>query len=172
MILGTDDGWQAALVEHYVGERFLNKGNTALADSYTTVDASVAYHAADWDVQLSGENLTDERDPVAESELGDAQFYTLPGRSVWLRLSHRRLNSVSANERLLGFVLGAAVAGSFENEADNGGSSGASRARHIEPRGAGWSCMVALQPWSSGADRRHSDRRRGIGSRCDCGASQ
>ena len=27
-----------------------------------------------------GENLTDERDPVSESELGEAQYYLLPAR--------------------------------------------------------------------------------------------
>ncbi len=35
-----------------------------------------------WELRLDGYNLTDRRDPVAESELGDAQFYRLPGRSV------------------------------------------------------------------------------------------
>ena len=35
------------------------------------------------EVRLDGWNLTDERDPVSESELGDAQYYRLPARS-WL----------------------------------------------------------------------------------------
>lgn len=31
-----------------------------------------------------GENLTDERDPVAESELGDGQYYRQTARNVRL----------------------------------------------------------------------------------------
>ena len=31
--------------------------------------------------RVDGENLSDRRDPVAESELGDAQYYRLPARS-------------------------------------------------------------------------------------------
>ncbi|MFZ1614268.1 MAG: hypothetical protein WAT51_08865 [Holophaga sp.] len=31
---------------------------------------------------LLGQNLSDRRNPVAESELADAQYYRLPGRRV------------------------------------------------------------------------------------------
>ena len=33
-------------------------------------------------LRMDGVNLTDERDPITESELGDAQFYRMPGRTV------------------------------------------------------------------------------------------
>ena len=32
-------------------------------------------------MRLDGRNLGDEREPVAESELGDAQYYLQPSRS-------------------------------------------------------------------------------------------
>lgn len=40
-------------------------------------------------LRLDGTNLTDRRDPVAESELGDAQFYRPPGRMRGVSLSTR-----------------------------------------------------------------------------------
>jgi len=72
-------GFSGYAVWNYVGERFLNKGNTSVADSYSTLDAGIGYRFPKWELRLDGYNLTDERDPVAESELGDAQFYRLSG---------------------------------------------------------------------------------------------
>jgi outer membrane receptor protein involved in Fe transport len=60
-----------------VGSRYLNKRNTALADSYATIAALVGYRSGRFELRVSGRNLTDRRDPVAESELGDAQYYRL-----------------------------------------------------------------------------------------------
>ena len=64
---------------NYIGERWLNKRNTALAEAYTTLDATVGVHLGKADLRVAGRNLTDERDPVAESELGDAQYYRSRG---------------------------------------------------------------------------------------------
>jgi iron complex outermembrane receptor protein len=75
-------GFTAWVVGNYVGERYLNKRNTALAGSYTTLGAGVGWRFERLTVRLDGANLTDERPPVAESELGDAQYYLLPARSV------------------------------------------------------------------------------------------
>jgi len=77
-------GLNANVIWSYVGPRYLNKGNTSVADSYTTVDAGVGYRFDRWELRLDGYNLSNRRDPVAESELGDAQFYRLPGRSALL----------------------------------------------------------------------------------------
>jgi len=63
---------------HYVGSRWLNKRNTALADGYADIAASLGWRNARWEVRADARNLTDERPPVAESELGDAQYYRLP----------------------------------------------------------------------------------------------
>jgi outer membrane receptor protein involved in Fe transport len=47
-------------------------------------DAGVSYAWDRWEIRADGYNLSDRRDPVAESELGDAQYYRLPARSYWL----------------------------------------------------------------------------------------
>src|SRR6185436_10091482 len=77
-------GFNGSVQVEYVGDRFLNKRNTALAPSYTTYAAGLGYRFERWDLRLQGNNLSDERDPVAESELGDAQYYLLPARNVQL----------------------------------------------------------------------------------------
>jgi iron complex outermembrane receptor protein len=79
-------GWRGSLVVDRVGERWLNKRNTALAPAYTTVDATLGYRFTRCELRLSGRNLGDRRDPVAESELGEAQYYRLPGRRLELGL--------------------------------------------------------------------------------------
>ena len=75
-------GINAEVVWNYVGSRYLNKGNTAVAGSYTTVDAGIGYRFERWELRVDGYNITNRRDPVAESELGDAQFYRLSGDTV------------------------------------------------------------------------------------------
>ena len=88
LIYAPARGFLGSVVANYVGDRFLNKRNTALAPSYTVWEAGLGYRADRWEVRLDGENLGDERSPVAESELGDAQYYRLPARTVrlWLGL--------------------------------------------------------------------------------------
>ena len=58
----------------------LNKRNTALAPPFTTVDVGIGYRLERWELRLDGRNLGDKRDPISESELGDAQYYRLPAR--------------------------------------------------------------------------------------------
>jgi outer membrane receptor protein involved in Fe transport len=70
-----------AEVQH-VGSRFLNKRNTALAPGYTTLAAALGWRFKRYEVRVDGTNLTDRRDPVAESELGDAQYYRLHARRI------------------------------------------------------------------------------------------
>jgi len=60
-----------------VGSRYLDKRNRALAGTYTTLGALMGWRNERLEVRLSGRNLTDRRDPVSESELGDAQYYRL-----------------------------------------------------------------------------------------------
>ncbi len=64
----------------YTGSRFLNKRNTALAEGFATVAVSAGYRTRRWELRVDARNLGDRRDPVAESELGDAQYYLLPSR--------------------------------------------------------------------------------------------
>jgi outer membrane receptor protein involved in Fe transport len=75
-------GFNASAIAQYVGSRFLNKRNTALAESYTTWAAGFGYRFGRAEVRVDGVNLSDERPPVAESELGDAQYYILPARTI------------------------------------------------------------------------------------------
>jgi iron complex outermembrane receptor protein len=82
-------GFNAMVRYQYVGDRFLNKRNTALAPSYETWAAGIGYRFPRWEIRLQGENLSDERPPVAESELGDAQYYRLPARTYRLMWSTR-----------------------------------------------------------------------------------
>lgn len=67
---------------NYTGNRFLNKRNTALAEGFVAVGISAGYRTPRWEARLDARNLGDRRDPVAESELGDSQFYLMPSRRV------------------------------------------------------------------------------------------
>lgn len=82
-----EDGLSAWATWNLVGERYLNKRNTALAPSFDTYSAGLGYRFDAWSLAFLGENLTDERDPVAESEFGDAQYYRQPAASYELRVS-------------------------------------------------------------------------------------
>ncbi|MHB1272218.1 MAG: TonB-dependent receptor [Rhodanobacter sp.] len=82
------EGVTAYAVADYNGAHFLDRLNTARAGGYTTFDAGIGYRHAAWELRLDGYNLSDRRDPVAASELGIAQFYRLPARSVQLSVSH------------------------------------------------------------------------------------
>ncbi len=82
LVFGGTEGAQASVVYSYIGERFLNKRNTARAGDYETIDASLGWDFGDWTMRVTGSNLTDKRPAIAESELGDAQYYLLPARHV------------------------------------------------------------------------------------------
>jgi iron complex outermembrane receptor protein len=66
----------------YVGSRFLDKRNTAPVGGYATLSASAGYRSGRWEVRVCGRNLTNRRDAVSESELGDAQYYRMVARRV------------------------------------------------------------------------------------------
>jgi outer membrane receptor protein involved in Fe transport len=70
-----------------VGSRFLDRLNTALTPAYATLSAGVGYRAGEWEVRVEGRNLSNRREPVSASELGDGQYYLLPARRVNLTLS-------------------------------------------------------------------------------------
>jgi outer membrane receptor protein involved in Fe transport len=72
----------AEVFSNYIGERFLNKRNTAKAEAYSTIDASAGAKLGRVGILVAGRNLSDRRDPVAESELGEAQYYRLTARVV------------------------------------------------------------------------------------------
>jgi iron complex outermembrane receptor protein len=82
VLLAPPKGALAGVELGYVGSRYLNKRNTALADGYATLSVLCGYRFPGWALRLDARNLTDERPPVAESELGDAQYYRLPSRRI------------------------------------------------------------------------------------------
>ena len=74
-------GFNISLIGQYVGSRYLDKRNTALASATTTWSAGVGYRFGRSEIRVDGVNLHNSRDPVSESELGDAQYYLLPART-------------------------------------------------------------------------------------------
>jgi outer membrane receptor protein involved in Fe transport len=81
VVYAPAEGFTAQAGLDSVGRRFLDQRNRAEADAYTAWWAGVGYRWSGWEVRADGRNLGDERAPVAESELGDAQYYLLPSRS-------------------------------------------------------------------------------------------
>lgn len=87
LIYSPPKGINGSFLVNYVGDRFLNKRNTAPTAAYTTLTWGAGYRFGKNNIRFDMENATDERPPVSESELGDAQYYILPARSyrvTWL----------------------------------------------------------------------------------------
>lgn len=84
VIWAPKSGFTAHGEVRYTGSRYLNRRNTALAPSFTSYSAGIGWHHKNWAVRLDGENLSDARDPVSESELADAQYYRLAARQIWV----------------------------------------------------------------------------------------
>ena len=82
LIVAPASGFVGDVIVKYVGDRFLNKRNTALAEPFTTVDIGAGYRLNRWELRVDGRNLGNRRDAVSESELGDAQYYRLTARRV------------------------------------------------------------------------------------------
>lgn len=80
-------GWRGSLTMNYAGRRFLDALNTVEAGGYVVVDASLAYRFDRFTVALAGANLTNRRDPILRSELGEGQLYRMPGRRMFVSLS-------------------------------------------------------------------------------------
>ena len=80
VIVAPANGFVGDVIVKYAGDRYLNKRNTALAVPFTTVDLGFGWHHERWEIRLDGRNVGDRRDPISESELGDAQYYRLTAR--------------------------------------------------------------------------------------------
>ena len=77
-----EKGLVASADIQYIGSRFLDKRNTALADGYAEISTGLGWRVGRLELRVDGRNLTDRRPAVSESELGDAQYYRLPARRV------------------------------------------------------------------------------------------
>jgi outer membrane receptor protein involved in Fe transport len=75
-------GLMGGVEMNYTGSRFMDKRNRALAEGFATVGLSAGYRTPRWEIRVDAHNLGDRRDPVAESELGDAQYYLMNSRRV------------------------------------------------------------------------------------------
>ena len=82
VMVAPESGFVGNLTFKYVGDRYLNKRNSALAPGFPAVDIGAGYRFDRYEVRLDGRNLGDARDPVSESELGDAQYYLMTARRV------------------------------------------------------------------------------------------
>jgi outer membrane receptor protein involved in Fe transport len=80
VIVAPSTGFIGDLIFKYAGDRYLNKRNTALAEPFATVDIGAGYRLQRWDLRIDGRNLGDRRDPISESEIGDAQYYRMTSR--------------------------------------------------------------------------------------------
>ena len=85
--LAPTQGLNFALISNYIGDRYLDRRNTASAGDYFTYDAQVGYHYRRYGISLNGYNLSGARAPVAESEFGEGSYYLLPARTVLVNLS-------------------------------------------------------------------------------------
>jgi outer membrane receptor protein involved in Fe transport len=84
LTLAPDRGFIAHVALNYTGDRFMNMRNTAPAAAFSTVDAGIGYRTGRAEFRLDGRNLGDNRDPISESEVGDAQYYRMPAMSLQL----------------------------------------------------------------------------------------
>ena len=88
LLFAPKSGFNANASVNYVGDRWLNMRNTAPAKPYTTWSAGIGYRMSHGELRLDGWNLSNVRPPIAESELGDAQYYLLPARSFDISYRH------------------------------------------------------------------------------------
>ncbi len=86
LIVSPDQGFVASAILKYAGDRYLNKRNTALAEPFTTIDIGAGYRRDRIEIRIDGRNLSNRRDAISESELGDAQYYRMTARRVDLTL--------------------------------------------------------------------------------------
>jgi iron complex outermembrane recepter protein len=75
-------GLQAAANMNGEGSRFLDDANRHVSGAYGMLDARIGFRRDGWQIALRGTNLTDRREPVVRSELGDGQVYLLQPRRV------------------------------------------------------------------------------------------
>ena len=80
-------GLQIAANLNGEGARFLDNANLHSSGAYGVVDAMVGYRWSRLRIALKGSNLTDRREPVVPSDLGDGQLYLLLHRHVDLSLA-------------------------------------------------------------------------------------
>jgi iron complex outermembrane receptor protein len=87
IVFAPRNGLGFSLTVNHTGRRYFDSLNSAAAGGFSVVDGSVAYRFDHWTMSLAASNLTDRRDPVLPSELGEGQFYRLSGRRTFVSVS-------------------------------------------------------------------------------------
>ncbi len=77
-------GWVAV---QRVGKRALDRDNGVFLEPFSQVDAGLSLEVSRARVTVSGRNLGDDRHVVAESDIGDHQFYIAPPRRYMAEIS-------------------------------------------------------------------------------------
>jgi outer membrane receptor protein involved in Fe transport len=72
-------GWVAL---RHQGERALNRRNSFFDTPFSQVDAGLSFVVQRLSLSVAGRNLGDDRHYVAESEIGDSQFYVASPRRI------------------------------------------------------------------------------------------
>jgi len=83
-------GLQIAANLNGEGSRFLDDANLHPFGAYGVFDAMIGYRWSDLQLMLRGTNLTDRREPILPSELGDGQLYLLQRRHIDLSIAWSR----------------------------------------------------------------------------------
>ena len=71
------------------GIRPLTRRNTFYTDSFYEWDAGASWEFSWGRVSLVGRNLGDDRHYIADSEIGDSQFYVAPPRRILGEIAFR-----------------------------------------------------------------------------------
>ena len=87
LVYAPGRGLGFSLTANYSGPRYLDAPNQDRAPGFTTVDASLAWRFDRVTLSLTGTNLTNRRDPVLPSELGEGQVYRMPARQVFASIA-------------------------------------------------------------------------------------
>ena len=89
LVFGGPVGFNAAASAEYRGSRYLDPENQLPAEAFVSYDCKLGYGFGRWSVYLGGENLTDRRDPLAASEIGDGQVYRMQGRRITMGVTEQ-----------------------------------------------------------------------------------
>jgi outer membrane receptor protein involved in Fe transport len=87
VIWAPERGLGFSLTANYTGSRYLDQLNQVRVGGFTVLDASVGWRFDQVTLTLAGANLTDRRDAILPSELGEGQIYRMPGRRVTASVS-------------------------------------------------------------------------------------
>ena len=74
---------------NYTGARYLDQLNQSRVKAFTTVDVSLNWRLDALTLSASGSNVTNRRDAVLTSELGEGQIYRIPGRRIFVSAAVR-----------------------------------------------------------------------------------